>query len=133
MGTPIQGVGGGVKNGANLVLNVNTWSISEKASTVETIAFGSTGGWQTRISTFKDWTASCDGKTDPADTTGQVALINGLGNTFTLDFAVGSSPTQGHWSGTGILVAIDPKSDAAGMNEISFNFEGTGPMTFALT
>jgi hypothetical protein len=62
-----------------------------------------------------------------------VALINGLGNTFTLDFAVGSTVGQGHWSGTGILVGIDPKSDAAGMNEISFSFEGTGPMTFATT
>lgn len=131
MGTPILGVGGGVKNGANLILNINTWSISEKVSTVDTIAFGSAGGWNTRISTFKDWTAKVDGKTDASDTTGQLALINGLGNTFTLEFDASGVAANGKWTGTGILVGLDPKSDAAGMNEIGFSFEGTGALTFA--
>lgn len=133
MGTPILGVGGGVKNGANKILNINTWSIAIKVSTVDTISFGSAGGWNTRISTFKDWTAKCDGKTDASDTNGQLALINGLGNTFTLEFDVSGTVGDGKWSGTGILVGIDPKSDAGGMNEIGFNFEGTGALTFATT
>jgi predicted secreted protein len=133
MGTPVLGVGGGVKNGANLVLNINTWSITIKVDTVDTISFGSVGGWNTKISTFKDWSAKCDGKTDVTDTTGQLALINGLGSTFTIDFAVGATAAAGHWTGTGILVGIDPKSDAAGMNEVSYAFEGTGALTFATT
>ncbi len=127
MGTPILGVGGGVKNGANLILNINTWALTLKASTVDTIAFGSVGGWNTRISTFKDWTAKFDGKTDPSDTNGQVALINGLGDTFTLEFDVDGTH---HWAGSGILVGLDPKSDASGMNEVSFSVEGTGAITY---
>lgn len=132
MGTPILGVGGGVKNSSNLVLNINTWSIDIKVSTVDTISFGSVGGWNTRISTFKDWTAKVDGKTDVTDTTGQLALFNGLGNTFTLEFDVGDSVDHGKWSGSGILVGIAPKSDASGMNEVGFSFEGTGALTFAV-
>jgi predicted secreted protein len=132
MGTPILGVGGGVKNGANLILNINTWSIALKSSTVDTIAFGSTGGWNTKTSTFKDWTAKFDGNTDPTDTTGQLAMINGLGSTFTFDFNVSASPTSGHWTGTGILTGIDPKAEATGMNTIAYSVEGTGPLTFAV-
>lgn len=131
MGTPILGVGGGVKNGSSTILNINTWSIDIKVSTVDTISFGSVGGWNTRISTFKDWTAKVDGKTDASDTTGQLALINGLGSTFTLEFDVGSVVSNGKWSGTGILTGIAPKSDASGMNEIGYTFEGTGALTFA--
>jgi hypothetical protein len=127
MGTPILGVGGGVKNGAQLILNIKTWSVTIKASTVDTIAFGSSGGWNTKTSTFKDWSAKFDGKTDPSDTTGQVALINGIGNTFTVEFDIDATH---HWGGSGILVGLDPKSDATGMNEISFSIEGTGALTY---
>jgi hypothetical protein len=133
MGTPILGVGGGVKNGVNLVLNINSWAITIKSSTVDTIAFGSSGGWNTKTSTFKDWTAKFDGNTDTSDTTGQVALINGIGSTFTLDFNVSSTVASGHWSGSAILVGIDPKSEATGMNTITFSAEGTGPLTYATT
>lgn len=133
MGTPILGVGGGVLNSSSKILNINTWSISIKTSTVDTISFGSAGGWNTRISTFKDWTAKVDGKTDVSDTTGQLALINGLGSTFSLEFDVSGTPADGQWKGSGILVGIDPKSDASGMNEIGFAFEGTGALTFETT
>lgn len=127
MGTPILGVGGGVKNSSALVANINNWALNIKADTVDTIAFGSAGGWNTKISTFKDWSCTFDGKTDPSDTAGQVALINGLGNTFTLQFDIDSTH---HWAGSGILTGVNPKSDASGMNEISFSAEGTGAITY---
>ena len=67
---------------------------------------------------------------DATDTTGQVALINGLGNTFALELDTDTAGTH-KWTGSGILVGIDPKSDAKDVNQVAFAFDGTGVLTFA--
>lgn len=127
MGTPINGVGGNVKMGANAVLNLGNWSVSAKANTSDTTSFQSPGGWGTKAATIKEWSGKSDGRTDPTDTTGQVALFNGLGNTFAVEFDIDGTH---HWAGSAILTGIDPKADATGMNEASFSWDGTGPLTF---
>lgn len=121
------GIGGAVKNGANTVANVDTWNLSAKGATAKTTAFGATGSWETNTATIKSWTATCAGRVDPADTNGQLALINGLLSTFTLELDVDGTH---HWAGSAILVGFDPKSSVTSTNDITFSFEGTGALTF---
>jgi hypothetical protein len=123
----VTGIGGLVKAGANNVANINSWSLSLKGAIEDTTPFQATGAWRTKTATVKEWSAKFDGKTDSADTLGQVALINGLNSTFTFEFDVDGTH---HWIGTGILSGIDPKATATAMNDISFSVDGSGACTY---
>lgn len=122
------GIGGLVKIGAVTVANLNTWSVSPKINVVNTTAFQAAGSWAQKLGTIKDWTAKFDGFLDPTDATGQVALINGLGSAFTFEFDVDATHK---WTGPGILVGIDPKSDVAQANTISFSVDGNGALVYS--
>jgi predicted secreted protein len=122
------GIGGSVKLGANVVADINNWSVSPKGAIEDTTAFGASGSWRTKVATVKEWSAKFDGFTNAGDTNGQLALINGLNATFTFNFMINGT---NQWSGTGILSGIDPKSSATGLNEISFSVDGTGALTYS--
>lgn len=130
MGTPLAGVGGAVKNTTNAVANIDTWSVDAGAAVSKTTSFGATGSWETNQATLKNWTAKCSGRVDPADTNGQVAFLNGLGNTFSVSFFL---DTTKNWAGSGILTTISPKVAADGLGEVEFTFTGTGALTVTLT
>ncbi len=127
MGTPLAGVGGNAKLAANTIANLGTWSLDQGANTEKTTSFGATGSWETNQTTLKNWSAKCGGRLDVADTNGQVALINGLGNTFTLNLYVDATH---YWGGSAILVGIGPKVDVNGLEEVEFSFTGTGVCTY---
>lgn len=124
----VAGIGGAVKNGANSVANLNTWTLSLKGNITKTTVFGSTGQWETNIATTRGWTVKADGYLDSSDTNGQLAFINGLNSTFTVTLNTGD--TTHNWSGTAILTGIDPKADVGGVDTVSFSFDGTGAVTF---
>ncbi|SRR5258706_15665408 len=128
MGVPLAGVGGNVKMGVNAVANLDKWSVAAKSGISDTTTFQAAGGWETKTATVKSWSAKSDGRTDPVDTLGQVALFNGLGTTFAVEFDVDATHK---WTGNAILTGIDPKADAGGMNEVSFSWDGSGALTFA--
>src|SRR6266567_181427 len=128
MATPLAGIGGLIKEATVTIGAMNTWSVTPKASTKDTTSFQATGSYRTMATTIKEWTAKCDGFLDATDA-GQVALINGLGNTFALEMDIDSAATH-KWTGSAILVRFDAKSDAKDMNLITFSFDGTGVLTF---
>lgn len=129
MAIPLAGIGGLIKEATNVIGAMNTWSVTPKASTKDTTTFQATGSWGTKATTIKEWTAKCDGFLDATDV-GQVALINGIGNTFALEMDIDSLATH-KWTGSAILESFDAKSDAKDMNLVTFNFAGTGVLTFA--
>jgi hypothetical protein len=124
---PTSGVGGSVKNGANVIANVDVWDLPQKAATKDTTSFGASGAYQVNTSILKSWTAKIQGRVDPGDTNGQLALINGLGSTFTFTFAVDSTH---NWSGSGIVTGIHPKTNVNDVATIEYDITGSGPLTF---
>jgi hypothetical protein len=127
LGVPLAGIGGAVKAGAVTLANIHTWALTAKSDVAETTPFGASGAWATNTATIKKWTAKFDGSTDAADTTGQVALFNGLGSTFAMEFDIDGTH---HWAGSAIITGVDPKAAAKGMNEVGFTVDGTGVLTF---
>lgn len=125
----VAGIGGSIKSGANTVANLNTWTLSLKGNVTKTTVFGSSGQWETSVATTRGWTVKADGYLDSSDTNGQLAFINGLNSTFTLNLLTGDSTHQ--WAGTAILTGIDPKADVGGVDTVSFSFDGTGAATFS--
>jgi hypothetical protein len=127
MAYPAAGIGGAVKNGANTVANLQKWTITPKGATAKTTPFQAPGSWEVNTPTIKSWAAEADGFTDPSDTNGQLALMNGLNTVIALELDIDGTH---HWTGNAILVGFDPASDAQNMNTIKYHFTGTGALTF---
>jgi hypothetical protein len=127
MGNPLAGVGGKVTAGGVTLANVGNWAISQKSGIAKSTAFQATGNWETNTATLKSFTMKCDGRTDPADTTGQVALFNGIGATFAFECFVDATHK---WAGSAILDGLDPKASVDGLDEIAFSFTGSGACTY---
>src|SRR6266496_3438671 len=116
----MSGTNGKVMQGANTVLDMTSWEVDLKADSVDTSAFGGSG-WGASTGTIKRWSGKCMGNYNPADTTGQVALNNGLGNTFTMAFYTDATH---NWSGSAVLTGLGLKSSAAGVITAEYTFTG---------
>lgn len=123
---PAAGVSGQVMNGSNTIANLDKWQIQQKAATKDSTAFGASGSWQINTTTLKSWTAKSNGRVDPSDTNGQLALLNGLGSTFTVKLYIDGTR---YWSGTAILSGIDPADDVNDLATIQYSWTGTGACT----
>jgi predicted secreted protein len=126
MSYPTAGVGGQLLLSSNVVSNVDVWQLQQKALTKDTTSFGAPGSWQQNTTTIKNWNAKVQGRADPSDTNGQLALMNGLGSTFTTKFYVDGTH---YWSGTAILTDIAPKTNANDVVTVEYSFMGTGACT----
>jgi hypothetical protein len=126
MSYPAAGVGGSLAIGSNTVANVDVWALTFKMDVKDTTAFGASGSFQTNTPTIKTWNAKVTGRTDPSDTNGQLALMNGLGSQFTVKMMVDGTH---YWSGPGLLTGIVPKADVNNVNTIEYTFTGNGACT----
>ncbi len=122
---PAPGVGGSVKVGSSTVLNIDVWTVTPKGNTKDTTPFGASGSWQQNTATIKEWTAKWDGRFDPSDTNGQVALCNGLLSAFTISMYVDGTH---YWSGPTLYDGATFKSDVNGVVTVTYNFKGTGAL-----
>lgn len=121
------GIGGSVKSGAATVANIGDWTLTLSVDVPDTTPFGAAGSYRTKTPTIKDWNGKFSGRLDPADTTGQVALINGLGSSFSFVFAIDATH---NWTGNGIVTGLAPKSSATGLNEIDITIDGNGALAY---
>lgn len=123
----IAGKGGNVKVGAAIVAEIREWSLDLGADNLETTKFGQ--DWKTFVQGLKEWSGSFSGRWDMTDTAGQKALQDAFlgGTTVTISLLVDATH---NYSGDALItpsvnVAVD------GLAEISFDFQGTGPLTYA--
>lgn len=123
-----SGIGGSFQYGAVTLASLGKWSISMKGGLVKTTPFGASGSWEVNTGTIKSWTATAEGWLDPADTTGQTALVNLLSSTVAVTFNVDASHK---WTGNAILTGVDDASDSMGVNTRKFSFTGAGQFTFS--
>lgn len=122
----MAGTDGKIMTGANTIANMMTWEVSLKATSVDVSAFGGSG-WGASLGTIKKWTGKMSGNYDPADTTGQVALNNGLGDTFSLKFYTDDTH---YWAGDAVLSDVSLKSSASGVITADYSFEGASSITY---
>ena len=130
----IAGTGGHVKMGTGgsgvagtTVANIGQWSISLKGESKDTTPFGAAGSMRQRTGTLKDWSAKFQGWVDPSDTSGQVALYNGLTTTFCFRFDVDDTH---YWLGDGVLSGLDVGTAEDDVATSSFSVEAAGALTY---
>jgi hypothetical protein len=123
----LSGTGGKITQGGATILNMTAWNVDLKAASVDISAFGGSG-WGASLGTIKTWSGKCSGNYDPADTTGQVALNAGLGNTFTMNFFTDNTHK---WAGDAVLTDISLKSSAVGVITAEYTFAGASSIVYS--
>ena len=130
---PISGAYGKIyvkQGGTNVkIAEMSRWTLNLDVNDVDVTNFD-TEGWVERLSTFKDWTASCEGNLVIGDV-GQTALIDAYinGEPVTIEMTIGkpSSP-QLVISGKAMMsLTLEASTDSQAT--FSADFKGMGALT----
>ena len=134
---PISGAYGKIyvkQGGTNVpIAEMSRWTLNLDVNDVDVTNFD-TEGWVERLTTFKDWTASCEGNLFIGDV-GQMALIDAYinGEPVTIEMTIGkpSSP-QLVISGKAMMsLTLEASTDSQAT--FSANFNGMGALTIDTT
>lgn len=119
-----------VKIGANTVTYLGAWALNKNTNTEDTSHFGTVD--ETNIATTNNWDATAEGFLDPADTNGQIALIQAQETQTEITLKLYINATQ-YWSGTAIVTKVSPAPTAKGVTKISYGFKGSGSCDLTLS
>jgi hypothetical protein len=128
-----------------VVAEINKQNVSRQSDTLDTPVFGN-DGWGRSTVGVKKYSGSFDGYYDPSDTDGQAVLEDSWENgtvisdirlyykysTTSGETVYYDKPTTG--TGNGIIITnIERSIDVNGVGEISFSYEGCGPLESVTT
>ena len=115
------------------VAEMSRWTLNLDVNDVDVTNFD-TEGWVERITTFKDWTASCEGNMVIGDD-GQESLIDAYiaGEPVTLQMSVGK-PTGSTLTFIGkAMMSLNLEASVDSQATFSADFNGMGPLTKSVT
>lgn len=125
----ISGTGGKVMIGTNEVAELSSWTLDVEAETLDVTHFGN-NGWANSVAGFRSWSGSFEGTwAVGTDTNGQRALQDAMfaGTPVTLELYVNGT---NKYTGQAILTNMSVETSAEDLVTISFDFQGTGPLTY---
>ena len=127
MGTT-HGKGGIVKVGANAVLEVVSFELSEVAATADDSSMGDAA--DTHQVGRVGWTSKIAVHWDPDDSTGQEAMT--IGASVALgQFPEGDTSGDRQGAGTGSVVGVGVTVEKDGINQREFDILGNGPWAWS--
>ena len=134
---PISGAYGKifVKQGGNNVkiAEMSRWTLNLDVNDVDVTNFD-TEGWVERLTTFKDWTASCEGNLVISDA-GQMDLIDAYvnGEPVIIQMSIGK-PTGSTLTITGkAMMSLTLEASTDAQATFSADFNGMGALTITYT
>lgn len=124
----LAGKSGKLSVGAHTVIRINSWSLELDTDTLEITSLGD--DWKTFIAGLKEWSASAEGFYEVhADTLGQRALQDAYFNSTEVALQLHVSPTH-YYAGTAYLSGLSVEDPVDDTVSISFEFQGTGALTY---
>lgn len=122
-----SGTAGSVTIGTVLIGGIAEWSLDISGATVEDTEFGQT--WDTFIPSTKTYTGSFSGN-EQTTGTGWTTLQNSMLGGSAVILRLYETATKYWLCGTAYLTGMSPTVSAKGKGEVSFNFQGSGPVTY---
>lgn len=119
----LKGYSGNIKESGTTIGEMSEWSLDVNVDIVDTSAFGDE--WKKKTATQKDWSGSCNGRLDTADS-GQSALT--IGSEVDMEFYTDATHK---YSGSAIVESISRSAVVNGVLEVTFNFSGNGVLSYA--
>lgn len=112
------GYGGYVKRNSTVVAGMKSWTCPQLANVGDITDFQSSGLKEFKL-LLKEWSGTFEGSLDGTPLT--------LGTTYTLHLGITGST---EYYGSAIITGINPVTDVAAVNALSYTFQGTSTLTF---
>jgi len=125
-----RGMDGSVRLGANVIGEINNWSMTTDLELLEDTVMGDT--FRSFKGGLASWQGSVAGHLDYGDTLGQKVLIDKVlsgapdASAITLELRVTATK---YFTGSAILFGIQVSAALSQIIPISFNFQGAGALT----
>jgi predicted secreted protein len=118
----ITGKDGGVSidGGSSTLAELDNWSVSSNADTLETTDFDSNGKRE-YLAGLTDWSGSFGGRWDPT----QAAAVT-VGDTVDLQLDLNATYS---YSGSAIITGKSVDTNVDGTVDVSYDYQGTGTLT----
>jgi predicted secreted protein len=121
------GNAGSFRLAANVVAEIDNWTLEVSTGLEETQAFGDT--WKERTATIREWSGSASGRFDDTDTNGHVALQTAFlaGTTVAARLYIDGT---NYYSGTAFVQASLAAAEN-GLITANYTITGTGALAYA--
>ncbi|HPY88917.1 MAG TPA: hypothetical protein PLG34_13150 [Spirochaetota bacterium] len=123
------GVTGYIKSGTTKLAHMSNWSLELTKEMLEVISFGNT--YKEKVPSIKDWSASSDGTTDFASTSGQKDLVDAFESGTKLTFGFGLDDYT-FFEGDGYIESLKVENAADGKADISISIAGSNGVVLTL-
>lgn len=125
-----MGFAGKVMIGANTVAEITGWKLDLGSDMVDVTTLNNTTAWKAFLAGLKEWSGSAEGNADFTDTNGQKAIFDAwvAGTSLAAKFYLDGTH---YLSGTVFVKGEGIEVGAADANKISFDFQGTGALTYS--
>lgn len=128
MGTPLAGFGGSVTIGSSVAANISSWEAPLASDEYDTSSLGL--GWKQYLPGLNGALVKVNAFFDPADTNGQVAMLNAWlnGTLITVKLNIGNS---GHFfSGSAYIKQVDVKNPVNNVVTGDYDIQMTGQISY---
>lgn len=122
------------RGGTNVkIAEMSRWTLNLDVNDVDVTNFD-TDGWVERLTTFKDWTASCEGNLVIGDV-GQMALIDAYinGEPVTIEMTIGKPSSQQLVISGKAMMSLTLEASTDSQATFSADFNGMGALTIHTT
>ncbi len=122
------------QGGTNVkIAEMSRWTLNLDVNDVDVTNFD-TEGWVERLSTFKDWTASCEGNLVIGDV-GQMALIEAYinGEPVTIEMTIGKPSSPQLVISGNAMMSLTLEASTDSQATFSADFNGMGALTIHTT
>lgn len=122
------------QGGTNVkIAEMSRWTLNLDVNDVDVTNFD-TEGWVERLTTFKDWTASCEGNLVIGDV-GQMALIDAYinGEPVTIEMTIGKPSSPQLVISGNAMMSLTLEASTDSQATFSADFNGMGALTIDTT
>ena len=110
---------------------VDTWALSPGIGTAEVTAYGDSA--KAFVSTIREWSVRCGGTLDRSDAK-QLAVINDFESTATsTSMTLRLYDSTSYWTGSALITSANINSSVGDKVSFTFNFQGTGNLSYITT
>jgi hypothetical protein len=129
----IRGNDGSITVGGNSVVKISSFEITAERQLLEDTGMSDSG--RTYKSGFLNWTSRVVCRFDPADTTGQQAILDEVlaASPSNLAFVFTAVAAGANYSGSGLPIRFNHRQEIDGIVEIEFEVQGIGALTYAVS
>jgi predicted secreted protein len=126
----LHGKGGKVKNGANTVLDITSWSLDVDRDKKEITSFADSNlPWRDYVGGLVGASGKLEGNLNMGDTTGQLALWQSLTSDTPLSMSFYTDATH-NFAGSILITKFSPKAPIDDLETVGYDFTVTAAVTY---